>query len=600
MSAHDQIGFWASIVRLYAVMSPERRRQLYFVLLLMVLGAFAELATIGAVLPFLTLLADPGSWDRLSSLVRLMSALGAVTAQDRLVAVTALFILLAIVAGLLRLQLLWSSQAFVFRMGHELAVEIQRRILLQPYSFHIEKNTSSLVAALDKVNTLVWNVLLPLMQIAAAVFISTFIVAALIYIDPFTASVAAAAFSVIYLLISVLTRRRLEKNSAVVGTAFDERIKLVQESLGGIRDVIIDNSQAVFLGTFRGVDGRLNVARAHTAFIAAAPRYVIEAFGMVLIALLANLLARDGGVAAAIPVLGALALGAQRLLPLLQQVYSGWTVVTGNSSVTVQVLDLVSLPVPADPSAEAHLEPLPLRDRIRFDHVSFSYSGRRARALEDVTFDIPRGSTVGLIGKTGSGKSTLADLLMGLLEPTQGRITVDGVPLTQETRQRWWKSIAHVPQAIFLADDSIARNIAFGVPDEAVDINRVIEASTEAQLHDLVASLPGAYQTQIGERGIRLSGGQRQRLGIARAIYKRAPVLILDEATSALDDETEAAVMKSLRQLGEQGRTIIMIAHRLTTVAACDIVARLVDGRVTELGSYDQVVGRRSNRRRAG
>ena len=601
LPAEAKIGLWASMTKLHRVMSPERRRQFYFVLALMIVGAFAELATIGAVLPFLTLLADPASLERFAWADRLFGALGAESSEERLLAATALFVVLAVAAGLIRLQLAWSTQRFVFMFGHELTVEIQRRILFQSYSFHVGNNSSTLIAALDKVQTLTFDVLMPLMQASTAIFISIFITAALIYVDPFTASVAAVAFAAIYLLLSVLTRQRLASNSAVVGTAYDERIKVAQETLGGIREVIIDSAQPVVLETFRQVDARLSIARSNTGFLSAAPRFVIEAFGMVLIALLANVLAgRESGLAGAIPILGALALGAQRLLPLVQQIYSGWTLAAGNISLLPQVLGLVSLPVVEERLESADVEPLPFDQEISFDHVSFAYPGRGVRALEDATFDIARGSTVGLIGKTGSGKSTVADLLMGLLEPTEGRIMVDGVAITDQTRQRWWKSIAHVPQAIFLADDSIARNIAFGVHPDNIDMERVMQASATAQLQDFISSLPDGYDTTVGERGIRLSGGQRQRVGIARAIYKRAPVLVLDEATSALDDETEAAVIGAMRALGDQGRTVIMIAHRLTSVAACDLVVRLVDGRVEELGSYEQVIGRARRRRGAG
>jgi ATP-binding cassette subfamily B protein len=223
--------------------------------------------------------------------------------------------------------------------------------------------------------------------------------------------------------------------------------------------------------------------------------------------------------------------------------------------------------------------------------VGFCYPGRRSPALRDVTFEISSGSTVALIGKTGSGKSTMVDLLLGLLEPDEGQITIDGAPLTPANRRQWQRSIAHVPQAIFLSDASIARNIAFGVPAEAVDMERAIEASTKAQLHDFVATLPHGYETQVGERGIRLSGGQRQRLGIARAIYKQTPVLVFDEATNALDDATEKAVLNSLETLRQDGRTLILIAHRLSTVAFADVVVRLDGGQIVELGSYAEVVG---------
>jgi ABC-type multidrug transport system fused ATPase/permease subunit len=518
--------------------------------------------------------------------------MGAETPHARLIAASGIFMFLAIIAAAVRLQLLASMQSFVFRMGHELAVEIQRRLLLQPYSFHINQNTSSLVASLEKVGVVVYNVVLQGMQAATAIFMAVCIIGGLIYIDPFTALTAAAAFSVVYLLVSAFSSRRLERDSEIIGGSYDERIKIIQESLGGIRDVIIDNSQAVYLDTFRRLDDRFNVARADIGFISSAPRFIIEGLGMVVIAALAVIISnRDGGFARALPILGALALGAQRLLPLLQQVYVGWSTAIGHSAVLAQVLDLLRLPVTEEMSRAADVEPLPLTHGIALEHVTFGYRNRPKAAIEDVSFDIPKGQTVALIGKTGSGKSTLADLLMGLIEPSAGRITIDGVPLTRENRRRWQRSIAHVPQAIFLADTTIARNIAFGVAEDRVDLARVIEAGKKAQLDEFVDALPDGYQTRVGERGIRLSGGQRQRLGIARAIYKQAPVLVLDEATSALDDATETAVMQALDQLGREGRTIIMIAHRLSTISRADIVVRLDGGELTQLGTYAAVVG---------
>lgn len=592
MAPQDQVGFWTGLRELFRYISPYRRRQFFFVLALMLVGAFAELATIGAVLPFLSLLANPQWIERVPTLASAFDAVGATTAHGRLVAATILFVLLAIVAGAVRLQLAWSSQNFVYRLGHDFAVDIERRLLLQPYTFHINQNTSSLVAALEKVQTLVFSVLLQVMQAGTSVIISFFIIAALIYVDPFTALVAAVSFAGIYLLVSAFTRRRLALNSDITAVAYDERVKIVQESLGGIRDVIIDSSQSVYLDAFKRVDDRFNIAKANTAFIASAPRFVIEALGMVLIAVVAVVIsAREGGFASALPILGALALGAQRLLPLLQQIYMGYSLAAGHHSLLSQVTRLLRLPEDEELAQADSVEPLPLNDRIGVENVSFSYASRRAHALENVSFEIPRGQRVALIGKTGSGKSTLADLLMGLLEPTEGRITVDGLALTRENRRRWQRSIAHVPQAIFLADASIARNVAFGVPPGKIDMDRVREAAAKAQLDEFIGGLPDGYDTHVGERGIRLSGGQRQRLGIARAIYKQAPVLVLDEATSALDDETETAVMYALDKLGEEGRTVIMIAHRLTTISRADVVVRLDNGRLVELGSYAEIVG---------
>jgi ATP-binding cassette subfamily B protein len=312
----------------------------------------------------------------------------------------------------------------------------------------------------------------------------------------------------------------------------------------------------------------------------AAPRFMIEAAGFVVIALLALILAdREGSLAGALPILGGLAIGAQRLLPLSQQLYQAWVHFTGNQAVLERVQRLLELPV--DPAAEAEdPAPLPFASEVRLEKVSFSYPGAPSPAIDRVSLNIPRGSRIALVGRTGSGKTTLADLLMGLIAPQAGRITIDGTTLDATSRRAWQQCIAHVPQTVFLADTSIARNIAFGVPEDRIDREWVREAAIQSQLHEHIASLPRGYDTLVGERGARLSGGQRQRLGLARAIYKRAPLLVLDEATNALDPLTEQAVLGSLDALGREGRTIVIVAHSAATIAGCDLVFRLEKGRL--------------------
>jgi ABC-type multidrug transport system fused ATPase/permease subunit len=582
------------LAQIYAHVSKSRRRQFFVVLALMFVGAFAELATIGSVLPFLTLLAQP---DTAASLpfAELLSAFGG----DPLIAAALLFGGFAILAGMVRLQLSWSTQDFAYHLGNDLTVAVERRIVRQPYGFHIQHNSSRFVAALVKVEILVFEVLLPSMQAFIAAFMAIFIIAALVYIDPLTAMVAAVLFSAIYFGVSAAAGKRLARNSEVIARSFDERTQIAQESLGGIRDLIIDDSHETYLEQFQRVNLRLNLARANTAFIAVAPRFVIETIGIVIIAAIAVVIARTGGgISAALPILGAIALGAQRLLPLLQQIYSGSSLARGQRAILGEIVELLELPQPEETHPNDRI-PLPYKDRICVNQVSFSYPRRRNRALDNISLEIPSGSSVALVGETGSGKSTLADLLMGLLEPDSGSISVDGAGLTTQNRRRWQRSIAHVPQSIFLADTTISRNIALSIPRDTVDMERVIEASKKAQLQEFVESLPDGYETLVGEHGIRLSGGQRQRLGIARAIYKEAPVLVLDEATSALDEVTEAAVMRSLEELrAKSGRTLILIAHRLSTVAKCEIVARLQEGRLVELGTFSQVIGGSTRRAR--
>ncbi len=295
---------------------------------------------------------------------------------------------------------------------------------------------------------------------------------------------------------------------------------------------------------------------------------------MVVIAGLAYYLSvRPGGLGYALPMLGVLVLAAQRMLPLMQTVYNGWILVAGNAGNAESVLGVLEAPPSAALSSAGR--PLPFDRDIVLSDVSFGYSGSRDACLSGLNLTIRKGAKIGIIGETGSGKSTLADLLMGLLHPTSGSIFIDGELLDATTRQAWQAQIAHVPQAIFLADGSIAENIAFGVPPSHIDLERVKRAAQQSALAQFVEGLPDGYATEVGERGIRLSGGERQRIGIARALYRQAAVLFLDEATSALDVETERVVIDSIRDLD---LTMVIIAHRLTTIEHCDAVVTLQIG----------------------
>lgn len=578
MSA-QQIGPGDAFRQLYAIMSPRRRLHFGAVLALMLIGGIAETATIASVLPFLSLLAGEQGMA-FAWLGDLLATFGVAGAAERVTAAAFLFMGVAVAAAAVRLLLAWSSQSFVFQLGHDIAVEINRRILAQPYRFHTEHNSSEVLASLEKSHVLV-AMLLQLMQAAAAAVLGLFIIAALIRIDPFAAAVAASAFALLYLLVSAVAARALTRNSKASASAYHERLKLLQESLGGIRDIIIDQSQRLHVEAFRAVDRRFTDARTSTAFISVAPRFVVEAAGMAVIAVLAiALTARAGALGPAVPILGAMALGAMRLLPFLQQLYMSWSALAGNRDTAADVLAMLRLPVPDLAAGDEQAPRLPFAEAIRFDGVSFSYPNAKAPALSDIDLTIRRGSRIAIVGRSGSGKSTFGDLLMGLIEPTQGRILVDDIVLTGDTRRAWRRSIAHVPQAIFLADTSIARNIALGIDISAIDHERMAEAVRIAQFDEVVKALPDGLDTLIGERGVRLSGGQRQRLGLARAIYKDAPMLVLDEATNALDNATESEVLRALEEFSAAGRTILIITHRPSTIAGCDQVIRIEAGRI--------------------
>lgn len=568
-------GFWRSVKRLYGILQPGRRREVSVIILLILAGAVTEVATIGLVVPFLALLASGPAAAGREWLEPAFRMVGAATQEEQLLAATALLCGAAVGAGIIRILLVHYTQDFVFVFGHRLSVEIQRRTLLQPYAWHAAHNSSEQLATIEKAELATSGVLLPLAQALAATVLIAVILVVLVQIAPLATVIAGITLGAAYYGLAALARNRLESNSKRLDDAFEGRIRVLQEGLGGIRDVILDGSQEEVLNRFRTIDLQAARARANSSFVSTIPRFLVESAGIVVIAAVALVLARgEGGLAAAIPVLGALALGAQRLLPLIHQVYNGWSIVTANKFVLRDLVARLQWPVPQVAESGPRL---PFTRSIEFRDVVFSYADRAHPALLEISFSIDRGSRVALVGPTGSGKSTTADLLMGLLEPSSGAVLVDGVPLTRENSQSWRANVAHVPQMPFLADTSIARNIALcGEPY----LDKVRAAAALAQLDAFIGSLPEGYDTRVGERGARLSGGQLQRLAIARAIYKDTPLLVLDEATSALDRETEAAILYALDRLQEQGRTIVLISHRQSTVASCDCILKFKAGRL--------------------
>ena len=414
-ASNSTIGPSTGLRELFQQLSRKRRREFVHLIGLMLLGAVVELATIGSVVPFLALLSRQNATTPPSLPARLLGSIGPGFGSGGVVATAAVFASLAVAAGLIRIELAWLTQRFAYKVGHDLALGMQRRILSQSYSFHISRHSSTLITATDKVEVLVFNVLLPLIQAMIAAVIGGFLLIGLFFINAVATLTAIVAFVAIYAAVSAITAGRRARNSDVVATAYHERLKVAQESLGSIRDVIIDKSQPMHLALFDLVNSRLARARATTNFIAQAPRFAIESAGMVIIIVIAAALsARSGGLVAALPFLGALAVGAQRLLPLAQTVYNGWSLAAAHRSIVGQVVELSRLPLLSD--RDRNTSPLPFRDRIRFDDVTYCYPSRPdAPAIAQATFAIDRGSMVAFVGETGSGKTTLADLLMGLI-----------------------------------------------------------------------------------------------------------------------------------------------------------------------------------------
>ena len=579
----------ALIRRLFEHLGRRRRWELGLLFALTLVSTFAEVVSLGAVLPFLGVLTAPEKVFHHPLAANVVRALRITSPEELVLPVTIAFAVGALAAGGIRLLLHWASTRFAFACGADLSIEMYRRTLYQPYQVHVSRNSAGVISGMtNKTFNVAFGVLVPLLTLMSAGILVFAVFFTMLAIDAFVALLATIGFGASYGLVTWLFSKQLKRNSRRIAQETTQVLKSLQEALGGIRDVLLNGTQQVYCNIYRQADQPLRRAQGNNAFIGGSPRFAVEALAIAVIAALSyGLSRRDGGIAAALPTLGAMALGAQRLLPALQNCYAAWASIVGNEGSLADMIDLLDQPMP-DEMFLALPAPLSFKESIRLEAVSYRYENSEAFVINGLSLTIRKGSRVGFVGTTGSGKSTTLDLLMGLLTPTHGQILVDGRPVEGVDRRAWQRNIAHVPQNIFLADASFAANIAFGVPSDGFDMERIRRAARQAQIADFIESQPDAYETFVGERGARLSGGQRQRIGIARALYKQASVLAFDEATSALDNPTEREVMDAIANL-DRDLTIVLIAHRLTTVQGCDTIFELADGRLVAQGSYEQL-----------
>ena len=584
-----KISIFSSINNLWNKLTKRRRIQFILLSFVMVLGSFLEVISIGLVIPFLGILVAPEKFFQNEVLQPIIQFFGFSSPTELLFPITIVFCLAVLFSNGMRLVLLWLTTRLSFATGADLSVDIYRRTLYQPYAFHCSRNSSEIIAAIStKSDSVIYSILLPVLTLLNTIIVMIVILVALSIVNVSIAFITFGVLAAIYGIIIFIKREQLSKESILIAQNSTKLIKALQEGLGGIRDVIIEGNQEIYTKIYRSSDLALRRAQGNNIFIAGSPRFLLESLGMISIATVAFILVKGPeGITSAIPILGTLALGAQRLLPMVQMAYSSWVHVQGAKSSLEDALELLEKPLP-DHATNSDKLALPFKESICIKQMSFCYSQETPDILKRVNLSINKGSRVGFIGSTGSGKSTLLDIIMGLLEPTDGTIDIDGQELTIENNQAWQAHISHVPQNIFLSDSSIEENIAFGVEKKNIDSDRVQLVAKQAQIASSIDSWPEKYQTYVGERGVKLSGGQKQRIGIARALYKKADVIIFDEATSALDDKTEDAVMESINNLSKD-ITVLIIAHRLTTLKGCTHIIELDNGNIEKIGTYNDI-----------
>ena len=582
--------------RLWHHLSRRRQRQFVFMQILIVVASFFEMASLGAVIPFLTVLSEPELVYEYEYLRPFIQFFGINEASKLALPITLAFIALILLSAIVRLVLLWTLVRLSQMAGADLSIDIYRHTLFQDYSIHVARNSSEVInGIITKTTTVTKGVIAPVLNLISTCVTIVGIIAVLLLINVSVTLIGFIGFGGAYLIVIYLTRRDLKQNSQNIAEKSDLMVKSLQEGLEGIREVLINNNQQFYTELYRNSDLQMRRATWRNEVIYSSPRFGMEAVGIGIVALFAYSATLNlGGIDQFLPVLGAFVLGAQKLLPAIQKGYASYSRIKGGRYSLIDVINLLDQPIPDHANLPPPI-PNSFCDSIELKDLSFRYSEEAPWVLKNINLTIPKGSVIGIVGTTGCGKSTLLDVVMGLLSPTSGELKVDNLLIDSENKRAWQTHISNVPQQIYLTDGTIEENIAFGIPREKIDLERVEKAAKQAQIAELVEGWENGYQTLVGERGMRLSGGQRQRVGVARAFYKKSDVLILDEATSALDDETESAVMEAIENI-DQNVTVIIIAHRLTTLKSCDKIVKFEKNHSTQILTYEEVMSLSKNK----
>ena len=593
INQNQRYNIFQLLIALQKTITKKRKLQLFILLVLILSSSVSEIFSLTLVIPFLTILSDS---SRLLDyeFIQFIDRFWTIESTNQLIfPLTFAFCFATIASAALRLCTFWLNGKLAAIIGSDIGSRAYLRSLNQPYEKYINSNSSEILSALnihvDNVISFVDFVL----NIISSFFVLIGLIFALFSINTKVAILISFFMGTFYIFVGYFTEKKLVTNSRKITSQHKNNTKIIQEGFGAFRDIILDNSQSFYLDNFRGTYYPYRNLRAQNSLLGVFPKFIIEAFGICLISVIAlNLKSPNGDFTNALPIIGVFALGAQKILPAVQNIYSSISGIRGGKNSVEIIVSMLNENI--RPQFDNNLkENFRFTKKIVFENISYKYPEKSNLILKNISFEINKGEKVGIIGKTGSGKSTITDLLMGLLTPTEGKIFIDGKDLegteNKNIKSNWQAFIGHVPQSIYLTDRSIAENIAFNQNIKKIDINAVKLAAQQAEIYEFIESMPNKYASLIGERGIQLSGGQCQRIGIARALYKGASVLIFDEATSALDDITEKKLIDTLNNLSDQ-ITIIMIAHRLTTIKNCDKLIKLNNGRIEAIGKPSSIL----------
>lgn len=560
---------------IWRILTRHERRRLFQILGLMLLGTVFETFSLVLVVPVVGLLTKPNYLDRFPALDDFLG-----NPTDAQFVLMAMLFLVAIYLfkSIFLIWSLWVQRGFSNSVTTRIGKKLFENYLRQPYSFHLYQNSSLLIRNSQNSSALMSGTIDPALTILADTLVTVGLFALLLVLEPRGTIVTIAVFGAAAWLFRRFTNQRIRRWGEAQNFHKGMILKHLQQGFGGVKDVKVLGREDHFVSQYTAhLSENASVFR-RFSIAQALPRFGLEMLTIIgLVVLVATMVASGRELSAILPVLGLFAASAFRLLPAVNRMIINFQTINANRPILDDLDRDLALPTSGTSSRSVHEE---IKNEIELREVTFTYQSAPTPALSNVSLRVCRGEAVGLVGPSGSGKSTLVDVLLGLLTPDSGQILIDGIDIQVDLR-RWQDQIGYVPQSIFLTDDTLRRNVAFGLSVDEIDDEAVKTSISSAQLEEFVATLPDGLDTVVGERGVRLSGGQRQRIGIARAIYHNPSVLVLDEATSALDTDTEHGVMEAIEALHGK-KTVIIVAHRLSTVEYCERLYRIEDGRIVE------------------
>lgn len=591
------------IKKIFKLLTKQERKRLYMLFGAMVISAIIEVAGVASILPFLSLITNPGLIQSNRYLKWLYTSLNFQSNNRFLILVGAIVLVILIVSNILALLMRWALTRFSSMRTYTISRSLLINYLYQPYIFFLNHNTSTLGKdILSEVEKAVSGVILPLLDIFSRGIIALFVFAMLLVVNPILALSLIGVLGGAYLFIYKFIKQKLYHMGKKSYEYNTERFKALDEAFGDIKLIKLRGCENFFVNSYSKPAVEIAKYNASYAIITQTPRYIMEiiAFGGVIIVVL-YLLASGRGFQDLLPLIGLYAFATYRLMPSLQAIFasaSQMRFATKSIDSLYETMRSFNNEQNLSSTYKEKIERLLLKKEFRIERVTFSYPKTREPVIKNLNLKAAINSSVALVGVTGAGKTTIANIILGLLKPDTGRLLVDGIEITDENLSNWQRNLGYIPQDIYLQDDTVARNIAFGIPDDSIDLDVVGHVAKIANIHNfIVEQLPDGYQTIVGERGVRLSGGQRQRIGIARALYNNPGVLVLDEATSALDGATEKEVFKAIQNVAKT-KTLIIIAHRLTTIKECDVIYVLKNGIITGIGKYDELIETNENFRK--